>query len=602
MNRTKAILNSFIRQQQMVILALASLTGALSGLAAAVLRIAIAQLNMLSSSLSTQIGLIAWVVTPAAGALLSGLIVSRFAHETGGHGVPEVMESYVLRDGRIRPRVPLVKTITAALTIGSGGSAGQEGPISQIGSGVGSALAQRFRLDKKATRTLVVCGTSSGIAAIFGAPLGGTIFGIEILVGELTAISAVPVILASVVSVAVMTTIIGDSSSPFVTPPFVFTNVLELLFYLVLGIASGVLSKGWVRLFYLFEGLFSKAKFPTVLKPCLGAALTGVLGVIAVILGGVLNYEADPLESVSLPAVMGDGYAFINSALLGKATLVALVVFAVMKMFATSFSVGSGGSGGIFAPTLFIGAGLGGAFGMVFHWAAPWAVENPMAYALVGMAAVFAGAAHVPVTCIVLIMEVTGGYHLILPLMVAVSSSFVVSSAISTDSIYTVKLRRRGILLRRGVYIDALRSVRASAVMTVKPVVLRPEMTTSEALRVVRDTHHTKFPVVDDRGTLVGTVITEVLENRCDASGCEYRVSDLMTRDYLVVPPSASIDEVLHLMMQKQEGHAVVMDPAEPGRMVGFLTKTDVFRAYESAVTLLKMKGAFLEDYLGDTT
>ncbi len=593
-NRTHFLLT----RQQIVLFSVASLTGVASGLAAVLLRLSIVGMTNLLSAIPRTIGLVGWVIMPVVGALASGILTTRFAQETSGHGIPDVMEAYTLREGRIRPRVPLLKTVTAALTIGSGGSGGQEGPIAQIGSGAGSYLAQLLKLDSRDMRTLVVCGTSSGIAAIFGAPLGGSLFGIEILVGELTAISVIPVILASVVSVAVSSALLGPNISPFAAPPFALTSYLELLFYLVMGLAFGLFGKAWVKVFHGIEDLFAKLRVSRWFKPAIGATLVGLLSIPVIALEFLFGYSGVFAEGSSyVPAIMGDGYAFVNSALLGQATWIALLAFGVLKMISTSLSIGSGGSGGIFAPTLYIGAGLGGAFGYLMSWLVPSVVTQPEAYALVGMAAMFAGAAHVPITCIVIIMEVTGGYGMILPLMIAVSSSYVVGSAVMPDSIYTMSLRKRGVTLRRGIYIDALRSVRVDQAMTANPVILSPDMTASEALRIVATTHHTRFPVVDRDGHVVGVMVAEVLEEHLDETGREITVERLMARDFLRVTSGTTMDEVLHMMTLEREGQAVVTSPSNPERMLGFVTKTDVLRAYEAGTTALKLSGRLSSDY-----
>ena len=591
-----AWLRKFRTKRQVTLYLLAALTGAVSGLVAVIFRYSVYVLTGIFSSIPAQMGLIGWVLVPIAGSAVSSFLTTRYAPEASGHGVPEVMEAYVLEGGKIRPRVPIIKTISAAFTIGSGGSCGREGPIAQIGSGTGSSLAQIFKLGRMETRTLVVCGLASGIAATFSAPLGGALFGIEVLVGELTAISVVPVILASVIGVAVANGLFGEEAGSFVAPQLALGSYTELIFYFIMGLLFGIISKLWVKILYYTESFFQRLQTSEYFKPVIGGALLGLLSAWVIVLESIFNYQG-VFTGISpyVPAVMGSGYGFINAALLGTVPLLALVTFGFLKMLATAFSIGSGGSGGVFAPTLFMGAGLGGALGILFNTFAPDIAPHPTAYALVGMAAMFAGAAHVPVTCIIMTMEMTGDYALILPLMISVSSSYLVGQAVMTESIYTEKLRLRGINVRKGLYIDALRSVKAKQIMTRNPATLSPDMTAEEALHMLTLTHHTKFPVVDSEGRIVGTVIAEVLEKRCDEEGCDYKVRDLMDKNFLVVSMETTMDEVLHRMMEKNEGHAVVLDPEDPTRMIGFLTKTDVFRAYEWAIAMLRLDGSMRE-------
>ncbi|MHA1653575.1 MAG: chloride channel protein [Candidatus Thorarchaeota archaeon] len=587
---------TFHSQEQLMLHGLAALTGAVSGVVAVIFRFSVYTLSAWFSAIPDTIGILGWIIVPVAGSAVSGFLTTRYAPEASGHGVPEVMESYVLHGGKIRARVPIIKTISAAFTIGSGGSCGREGPIAQIGAGTGSGLAQLFKLTRRQTRTLVVCGLASGIAATFGAPLGGALFGIEVLVGELSGISVIPVILASVIGVAVANGLFGEEAGSFVAPQLGLSSYSELIFYFIMGLLFGVISKIWVRLLYVTEGFFQRLQTSEYYKPVLGGLLIGILAVWVVVLEGIFGYRGMfTIFSPYVPAVMGSGYAFINAALLGTVPVLALLTFGILKMLATAFSIGSGGSGGVFAPTLFMGAGIGGALGYLFHIIAPDIAPHPTAYALVGMAAMFAGAAHVPVTCIVMIMEMTGDYALILPLMISVSSSYLLASSVMPESIYTEKLRLRGINLRRGIYIDALRSVKVKQIMTRNPVTLSPDMTADEALHMLTTTHHTKFPVVDSQGRIVGTVIAEVLEKRCDETGCEYTVADLMDKNFLVVDLETTMDEVLHKMMERNEGHAVVLDPEDPTRMLGFVTKTDVFRAYEAAIAALRLEGSIQE-------
>jgi CIC family chloride channel protein len=293
---------------------------------------------------------------------------------------------------------------------------------------------------------------------------------------------------------------------------------------------------------------------------------------------------------------MGDGYSFVNAALMGGVTWAALLTFGVLKQFATSLTVGSGGSGGVFAPTLYIGAGLGGAFGFLLKWLAPSSVSSPAAYALVGMAAMFAGAAHVPVTCIVLIMEVTNSYEMILPLMIAVSSSYLVGSAVMADSLYTISLHKRGITLRHGIYIDALRAIRVSQIMTMNPITLKPGANSAEALRLALGTHHSTFPIIDADGKIVGTITTEDLLQASRDTSSEQTVEQLASRDFLRVNPEMTMDSVFHLMTSKKKSHAIVVDPSQPDKMLGLVTHTDLLRAYESATALSKSTGEFSED------
>jgi CIC family chloride channel protein len=258
--------------------------------------------------------------------------------------------------------------------------------------------------------------------------------------------------------------------------------------------------------------------------------------------------------------------------------------------------LGSGGSGGVFAPTLFMGAAFGGALGLFFDLVFPGAIVEPMAFALVGMAALFAGSGRAPITCIVIIMEMTNDYSIILPLMIAVSASYLVASSIEAESIYTLKLARRGIRIDSGSHIGALKAIKVSDVMTKVPTVLSPMMTPEEVLEIIDNTHHTKFPVIGDDGTVQGILIAEDLFHETPPDEPQPLVRDLMNPNFLHLSPGCRMDSALHAMMKRDEGHAVIVDPLNPGVMMGYITKADVLKAYELAILKLQQQGQDVED------
>lgn len=583
-------------RRQIILYSSGALIGIVSGFAAIIFRFLILNFSLVFLFLPEVVGILGWVAAPIIGGLIVAFIVVRYAPEAKGHGVPEVIEAYALREGKIRFRVPLLKSLASAICIGSGGSCGREGPIAQIGAGAGSAVATALNFDKRERRTLVVCGLSSGIAATFNAPLGGALFGIEVLAGGIIGFSILPVILASVVATALADLILGTSVS-FQAPLFVMGHPIELLFYLILGIVFGVTSVIWMRGFYKIEDLLEKIRVSKYLLPAIGGLFVGILAITTVYVEGVFTYSGEFSASRPYyPAIMGVGYAFIDATLIGTVALGALFIFGFFKLLATSLTLGSGGSGGVFAPTLFMGAAFGGAFGLSFSAIAPWAVPQPMAFALVGMAALFAGAGRAPITCIVMLMEMTADYSLILPLMIAVSASYLVSSLIEPESIYTLKLSRRGVRLQRGTHVEVLKTIRAGDVMTKDPTVLYPTMTTTQVLEIIDRTHHTKFPVVDDFGNVIGIMIAEDLFQTPKESDREFQVIELMNPDFLHLSPECTMDSALQAMIKRDEGHAVIVSPSQPNKMIGYITKADVLKAYEIAIINLQKMGTDVED------
>ena len=580
--------------RQIKIYSLGALVGVVSGITAVLFRYLIITISSLFVMIPAILGTFGWIVIPVIGGLIVAFIVVRYAPEAKGHGVPEVMEAYVLQNGKMRIRVPLLKSLASAVCIGSGGSCGREGPIAQIGAGVGSALATKLGLDKKETKTLLLCGLSSGIAATFNAPLGGALFGIEVLAGGILGFSILPVILASVVATAVADLILGDTVS-FIVQGYTLGHPIELVFYLILGIVLGVASVIWMRGFYSIEDLFEKIRVSKYALPAIGGLLTGLLAIGTIYLESIFGYVGAFGTNPVYPAIMGVGYAFIDASLAGTVVLGALLVFGILKILATSFTLGSGGSGGVFAPTLFIGA----AFGLVFSFIFPGLVPETsvITFALVGMAALFAGSGRAPITCIVIIMEMTQDYFLILPLMIAVSASFLVSSLIEEESIYTMKLSRRGVHISQGTHIGALKSVMVREIMTESPTILSPEMTTSEVFKIIDDTHHTKFPVVVDENKVIGILIAEDLfQTAKREDGKENLVKDLMNPDFLHLSLECTMDGALQAMMARDEGHAVIVHPVRPDIMIGYITKADVLKAYEIAIIRLQKSGIDVED------
>ena len=583
-------------KRQVFIYTLGAIIGVISGITAVLFRFLILAISNVFVLIPQYLGILGWIALPAIGGLIVAFIVVRYAPEAKGHGVPEVMAAYSLQGGKIRFRVPILKSLASAISISSGGSCGREGPIAQIGAGAGSAVAEIFKLEKRERKTLLVCGLASGIAATFNAPLGGALFGIEVLAGGIIGFSILPVILSSVIATALADFILGNNVS-FQAPLFTMGHPLVLVFYLALGVILGVTSVIWMRGFYSIEDLLERIRVSRYILPAIGGVLTGLLALMTIYFEGVFAYTGEFSAGLPYyPAIMGVGYGFIDATLIGNVALGALLLFGVLKILATSFTLGSGGSGGVFAPTLFIGAAFGGALGTVFAFVVPWAVPQPMAFALVGMAALFAGSGRAPITCIVMLMEMTADYSLILPLMIAVSTSYLVSSLIEPESIYTMKLARRGVHLQRGSHIEVLKTIRVDEIMTTTPTVLAPEMTVPEVYAIIDETHHTKFPVIDDENKVIGILIAEDLFQEQKEDGRENHVRDLMNPDFLHLSPGCTMDGALQAMIKRDEGHAVIVDPTSPNQMIGYITKADVLKAYEISILRLQKTGIDVED------
>lgn len=368
-------------------------------------------------------GLLPWLllVIPAAGGLLSGLLVWTFAPEAEGHGTDAAIKAYHENDGLIRPRVPLIKTIASALTIGSGGSGGREGPIAQIGAGIGSALSNVLGLAPEERRVLMAAGVGAGVAAIFRAPLAGALFAAEVLYWspEFESEVVIPAGIASVISYCTFGMFFGWKPL-FSTPDLSFSNPVELFPYLLLAILMVILAGLYTRTFYGFADLFHRLRLPPSLKPALGAFLTGVVGVSLYLLTG---------KEKGTLAVLSFGYNSLQGALDegGSSTAGILLIIALGKILTTSLTIGSGGSGGVFGPSMVIGGCAGGALGILFHRAWPTLVPHPASYVILGMGGFFAAAAKTPFSTLIIVSEMTGSYHLLLPAIWVCVLSFMLS-------------------------------------------------------------------------------------------------------------------------------------------------------------------------------
>jgi len=502
---------------------------------------------------------------PALGGLIVGPLTLKFAPETKGHGVPEVMEAVALRGGLIRKRVALLKVCVSSITIGSGGSAGREGPIAQIGAAIGSLIGQLLELPPRSMRLLVVCGLSAGIAGTFNAPLGGALFGMEVLLRGIGPYNAIPVLLSSVIGAAVAASFLGQKPS-FTTPPVTYWSPYELPLYVLLGAIFGLLAVAWVKLFYAVEDAFERLRIHPYLKPAVGGLAAGILAL------PFLGY-----------GIMGVGYEGIDRALSGALPLHLLLPLGFFKMLATAFTLGSGGSGGVFAPSLYIGCMFGTALGLAYRQLFPNLVEHPFTYSLAGMAALFAGAAQAPLNVIIMIPEMSGDYALIPPLMASSAASFIVSRLIlKGSSIYTLKLERRGVSLRMGRYFN-LDLLRVSDVMTRSVITVSPDTPLTVLEILFREQGYAGYPVIED-GRLVGIVTLKDLARVPPEARHKLRVRDVASTRLVVAYPDETLYEALHKMVEHNVSRLPVVERGEPQKLIGIISRTDILRALRRVV------------------
>lgn len=530
------------------------------------------------------------ILIPALGGLISGPIISFFAREAKGHGVPEVMQAIALRGGRIRPRVVVAKIAASAVCIGSGGSAGREGPIVQVGAALGSTLGQWLHLSDRRIRNLVACGSAAGIAATFNAPIAGVIFALEIILGELHMGDLGNVVISAITASTIARIFLGETPA-FIVPDYGLSNPWTIFLYALLGVVAAVTAVGFIRMLYWTEDTFDEWKIPDFIKPAIGGLLLGLMGYLyPMLLGDVLHPTEARLGqfiATNVPHVMGSGFDTIEHALVGKAPLILLLVLIFLKPVATALTLGSGNSGGVFAPALFTGAALGGAFGYATQAIFPHLNISPGAFAVVGMAAVFAGAARAPFTAILIVFEMTDDYHIILPLMTGVIVSLILAEHIFPESIYTLKLARRGIRFRHGRDIDVMEAVKVQEIMVTNPMTVSPKTNVETLVSKFIATGMHGFPVIDEHNELVGIVSLRDYRQALDKYGTlsGKQVGDIMNRQMVVAYPDESVGQALRHMAPRDISRLPVVARDNPRKLLGLIRRNDIVRAYELGAT-----------------
>jgi CIC family chloride channel protein len=469
------------------------------------------------------------LLAPTIAGAIYGPIVYRFAPEARGHGVPEVMYAVAHKGGRIAPQVSLVKALASALCIGGGGSVGREGPIVQIGSAAGSTIAQVLGLNTPRMRLLVACGAAAGISATFNAPLAGPFFAMELILRDFTAESFGAVVLSSVTADIIGRALLGDH--PFLSlPTFAVHSPVEYALYGALGIGVGIVGVAFSKVLYLVEDACDWLwRGPEWARPAVGGIALGAL-------------------LIALPQMYGVGYPVLENAVEGKYLIPMLLLLMVGKMFATSLTIGIGGSGGVFAPTLFIGAMAGTACGVIAHDLFPTITASPGAYGLIGMGAALGGATRAPITAVVILFELTGEYSIILPLMIAVVMAAGTGHLLSKDTIYTAKLWRRGVDLENPP--SPLPAFTASDALRPAPTPLPRSATLADAAKALAAAPRASLPVVDANGAYQGCLGAAEVAEALDDSESPQDIDSLVR-----LPPTISADTGLRDILAALSGH-----------------------------------------------
>ena len=517
-----------------------------------------------------------WI--PALGGFLSGFLVFRFAPEAEGHGTDAMIDSFHRKKGIVRKQVPVIKTIASAITIGSGGSAGKEGPIAQIGSGFGSILASLLKVSDEERRIMLLAGAAGGIGAIFKAPLGAALFAAEVLYSkadfEFEAI--IPCILSSIVGFMVFTLHDGTGTI-FQIPPFALATLGQLPFYGVLGLLCALVGYLYVEVFYgMRDRFFRPLNIPRSIKPALGGLMLGVVAFF-------------------LPEVLGGGYKWIQNAIDGQLAIGLMAVLVFGKILSTSFTISSGGSGGVFAPSLFIGSMLGGFYGQACGRMFPHIITEPAAFVLVGMGGFFAGVAKTPIAALIMVAEMTGGYSLILPMMVVSALAYLLLGKVS---LYEKQVATRfDSPAHVGDYsvdiMDHLRVKDAAAIDKAFETI--PEgMVFKDILQSMVDSHQQDFPVVDRNGNLTGILsLTDLRDAMADTSLHALLVAkDIAVRGVVAVTMEDSLSTALKLMADANVRELPVVRKEDQGKIISIVSRKDITRTYSEEMERLKGSGS----------
>ncbi len=520
-----------------------------------------------------------WILLflPAFGGIISGWIVYTFAPEAEGHGTDAAIDAYHRKGGFMRSRVPIVKTIASAITLTTGGSGGREGPIAQIGAGFGSFLATTLKLSDRERRIMMAAGIGAGVGSIFRAPLAGALFAAEVLYRdpEFESEVIIPSGISSVVAYCLFCLVFGWGSL-FQSPDFLFRNPLELGPYIVLSLVLVVTGMLYVKSFYGITHIFRSVKWlPNHLKPAIGGLCTGIIGFF-------------------LPQTLAFGYGFAQQALNNELTISFLLLLALGKIVTTSFSIGSGGSGGVFGPSVVIGGAMGGVVGKLFHFLMPGIVTEPGAFVVVGMAGFFTAVSNTPISTIIFVSEMTNSYHLLLPSLLVCSVSYLTAQR---WTIYhrQVKSKIDSPAHAGEFFIDILQTIKVKDLMQhvrqVNPI--PQEISFSEFKKIFSKTKQHYFPVIDNNQRLTGifssTDIRGVLFS--PGIGALIRMKDISTSDIIVTSPSEDLNAVLQKFTIKNIDSLPVVRDDDHGILIGMLNRREVISFYNKKVQDIKTGG-----------
>jgi CIC family chloride channel protein len=516
-----------------------------------------------------------WIllILPAAGGIISGWLVYTFAPEAEGHGTDAAIEAYHHKGGLIRSRIPFIKTIASTITLTTGGSGGREGPIAQIGAGFGSFLATKFNLSERERRIMMAAGIGAGVGSIFRAPLAGALFAAEVLYRDPDFESEViiPAGISSVVAYCTFCLVFGWGSL-FDSPGFKFSNPLELGPYIVLAGVLVLTAILYIKVFYGVIDIFKKLSIPNHIKPAIGGLLTGIIGFF-------------------LPYTLAFGYGIAQQAIFNQVAIPTLIALALGKIFTTSFSIGSGGSGGVFGPSIVIGGAMGGAVGKIFNELIPTIVTSPGAFVIVGMAGFFAAASNTPISTIIFISEMTNSYHLLLPSLLVCSICYLLCQKWTIFE-NQVKSRVDSPAHAGEFMMDILQTMKVGGIRhLIKEVrCVNEDMPFSEFKKIFTSTKQHYFPVMNGSGDLSGIFSSTDVREIIFTQHLEQLVvmKDIMISDLIYTTPFEDLNTVLHKLTIKNIDALPVMKEEGSDHLMGLIYRRDIISHYNHHIKKIK--------------
>ena len=509
----------------------------------------------------------ALIIIPVVGGLIAGAGLYFLAPEARGSGIPQVKASFYLDGGRIPSRVIPGKMFLAAINIGAGASLGREGPTVQICAAIASVLGRMFAISRRRLQSLVPIGAAAGLAAAFNTPIAAVTFTLEEIIGDAASRPLGSIVIAAVIAAVVERAILGEHPI-FSVPTYKLHDPYELIFYAVLGLIAGLAAVAFNESLLRLRALFRRQRMtPQWATPGVGGLILGVAGLVALLLTGSAS-------------VFGVGYGQLAAQLQTSLPLKMLIILGAFKLAATVVSYSSGSSGGIFGPSLYIGGMIGGAVGLLTQFALGGRHIQPEAFALVGMGAVFAGVVRAPVTSIIIIFEMTNNYSIILPLMIANITSYVVAIELSPKPIYDALLTQDGIRLPQEER-QALRQIPVSDAMTKEVVTVNDGISVNEAFQYVQELPERRhaYPVVDGAGRLVGLFTLNDLKRALAVDRGGARLSEVISKDLELAHPDHTLDAAMIKLGRKGVSQLPVVSRKDASKLLGIITLHDIAEA-----------------------